>query len=113
MDVVIASRVTKSCLSSSCKSSDYVLKLTETSKFGKDRRSCNPIFAYATTRFIPLALSHLDLRGPRFQVVLKDFATILVTIYQAGGVLSSPCTFRSHSFVRELVIRFYGLGDQD
>ena len=40
MDIVIASGLTKSCLSSSCKSSDFVLKAAERAKFGKDRK-CN------------------------------------------------------------------------
>ena len=39
MDLVIASGLTKSSLSSSSKSSDFILKATERTKFGKDRRS--------------------------------------------------------------------------
>jgi hypothetical protein len=55
------------------------LSWLKTTKFGKDRRSCNPIYASATTKFIPLALTNMGLRGHHFQVVLEEFATILVT----------------------------------
>jgi hypothetical protein len=37
MDIVIDSGLKKACLSSSCKSSDFVLKGAEKAKFGKDR----------------------------------------------------------------------------
>ena len=66
MDLVIASGLTKSCLSSSSKSSDFVLKGAERTKFGKDKRSVNPIVSSSTTRFVPLALNHMGLRGPHF-----------------------------------------------
>ena len=59
MDIVIASGHTKSCLTSSCKSSDNVLKVAKVAKFGKNMRSCNPIASSSTMRFIPAALSHL------------------------------------------------------
>ena len=38
MDIGIALGLTKSCLSSSCRSSDYVLKAAERAKFGKDKK---------------------------------------------------------------------------
>jgi hypothetical protein len=78
MDMVIASGLTKSCLSSSCKSSDFVLKTVEKAKFRKDRNSAQPISTSSTMRCVPLALNHLGMRGPHFQVVLKKFATIVV-----------------------------------
>ncbi len=53
MDIAIASGQTKSCLHSSCKSSDYVMKVVEVAKFGKDKRYCNPIAAASTMRFVP------------------------------------------------------------
>ena len=79
MDIVIASGLTKSCLTSSCKSSDYVFKVAEVAKFGKDMRSCSSIASSSRMQIIPLALSHLGLRGPHFQAVLKELATILAT----------------------------------
>ena len=66
MDLVIASGLTKSCLTSASKSSDYVLKGAERAKFTKDRRSVNPISSSSTMRLVPLALNHLGLRGPHF-----------------------------------------------
>ena len=63
MDLGIASDLTKSCLSSSSKSSDFVLKAAERAKFGKDRRSVIPIASSSTMRFVPLALNHMGLRG--------------------------------------------------
>jgi hypothetical protein len=42
MDIVIASGLTKSCLSFSSKSSDFVLKAAESTKFAKIGRSYNP-----------------------------------------------------------------------
>ena len=66
MDTVIASGLNKSCLSSSCKSSDYILKAAEKNKFGEDKKSVNPISSSSTMRFIPPALNHFGLRGPHF-----------------------------------------------
>ncbi len=66
MDMVIASGLTKSCLSSSYKSSDFVLKAVEKAKFRKDMNSINPISSSSTMHFVPLAMNHLGLRGPHF-----------------------------------------------
>jgi len=63
MDIAIASGLTKSCLSSSCKSSDYVLKAAERAKFGKDTKSANPISSSSSMRFV-VALNHLGMRDP-------------------------------------------------
>ena len=90
MDLVIASRLTKSCLSSSCKSSDFVLKAAEKAKFKKDRNSAHPISASSTMRFVPLALNHFGMRGPHFQAILKEFATIVVTRPEGCPLLQGP-----------------------
>ena len=90
MDLVIASGLTKSCLSSSSKSPDFVFKGAERAKFGKDLRSVNPIASSSTMRFVPLALDHLGLRGPHFQAVLKEFASILVTKLEGCSLLRGP-----------------------
>jgi len=66
MDLVIASDLQKSCLSSIDKSSDIVLKAAEKSNFRKDLNSANPISSSCTMRFVPLALNHVGLRGPPF-----------------------------------------------
>ena len=90
MDLVIDLGLTKSCLSPSLKSSDFVLKGAERVKFGKDRRSVNPIASSSTVRFVPLALNHMRLRGPHFQAVLKEFASILVTKPEGCSLLRGP-----------------------
>lgn len=90
MDSGIASRIKKSCLSYTSKNSDCVLKVVEGVKFGKDRRSMNPIMTSSTMRFIPLALNHVGMRGPHFQAVLKEFATILVTKPKGCSLLYGP-----------------------
>ena len=79
MDLVIASALQKSCLSSIDKSSDIVLKAAEKSKFKKDLNSAIPIPSSSTMRFVPLALNHFGMRGPHFQAVLNEFAAIVVT----------------------------------
>jgi hypothetical protein len=90
MDIVIASGLTKLCLSSSRKSSDFVLKAAESKKFAKDKRTCNPISSSSTTRSIPLALNHLGLTCPQFQATLKEFATITVPKPEGCSLLSDP-----------------------
>jgi len=65
MDLVIASRLHKSCLPPSYKSSDYVIRNAENKKFKKDLRSTYPIHDFATRRLIPPAQNHLGLRGGR------------------------------------------------
>ena len=77
IDLVIASALQKSCLSSIDKSSDIVLKAAYKSKFKKDLNSAN-LISSSTMRFVPLALNHFGLRGPHFQGVLKEFAMIVV-----------------------------------
>ncbi len=62
MDVVIASQLTKSCVFFSHKSSGFVPEAAKDSKFGKDRRSCNPIPSFSTMRFISLALNNMGMR---------------------------------------------------
>ena len=90
IDIVIASGMTKSCLSSSSKSSDFVLKAVKSTKFANGMRSCNPISSSSTMRFIPLALNHLRLKGPHFQAMLKEFATIMVTKPEGCSLSRGP-----------------------
>ena len=66
MDIVIAFGKTKSCLTSSCKSSDFVLKAAEKAKFGKDMKVVNPISNSFRIPFVPLALNLFGMRGPHF-----------------------------------------------
>jgi len=107
MDIVIASGLTKSCLSYSCKSSDFVLKAAEKAKFGKDRRSVNPISSSSTMRFVPLALNPFGLRGPYFQAVIEEFATILVTEPGGCSLLQGPFGL-AHSGALHKIMRAWG-----
>jgi hypothetical protein len=66
MDLVIASGLAKSCLTSSYKSSDFVMKAAKKAKLMKDRNLVNPISVSSTMRFVPLALSHFGWKGPHF-----------------------------------------------
>ena len=79
-----------SCLSSTDKSSDIVLKAAEKSKFKKDLNSAKPISSSSTMRFVPLALNHFGLRGLHFQTLLKEFATIVVTRPDGCSLLQDP-----------------------
>ena len=108
MDIVIASGLTKSCVSSSCKSSDFVLKAAEKAKFVKDRKSVNPISSSRTMRFVPLALNHFGMRGPHFQAVLKEFATILVLTKPVGcSLLQGPFSL-THTRALHTILRTRG-----
>jgi len=107
MDLVIASGLTKSSLSSSCKSSDFILKGAERAKFGKDKRSVNPISFSSTMRFVPLALNHLGLRGPHFQAMLKEFASIMVTKPERCSLLKGPFA-STHTGALHKILRTWG-----
>ncbi len=107
MDIVIASALQKSCLSSIDKSSDIVLKAAEKSKFKKDLNSANPISSSSTMSFVPLSLNHFGLRGPHFQAVLKEFATIVVTKLEGCSLLQGPIAL-THSGARHKSLRCWG-----
>ena len=94
IDLVIAAGLTKSCLSSSCKSSDFVLKAAEKAKFRMDMNSAHPISASSTMNFVPLALNHFGMRDPNYRAILKEFATIVVTRLEGCIMLSSSRSFR-------------------
>ena len=90
MDIIITSVLKQSCLSNASKGSDYVLHVVESVKLRKDARSAGPIQSSATRRLIPLALNHMGLRGGHFQAILKEFATILVTMPGGCSLLQGP-----------------------
>ena len=87
MDVII---IKQSCLSNASKGSEFVLRVAEALKFRKDARSSGPIQSSTTRRLIPLAFNYLGLRGGHFQAVLKEFATILVTMPGGCSLLQGP-----------------------
>jgi len=107
MDIVIALGLTKSCLSSSCKSSDYVLKAAERAKFGKDKKSVNPISSSSTMRFVPLAMDHLGMLGSNFQASLKEFATIILTKPEGCFLLQGPFAL-THTGALHKILRMWG-----
>ncbi len=72
MDVIIVFGMQKSCLQSTAKSSDYVLREAKTRKFAKDSKSSAPIQGAAYMRFVPLAMNHLGQRRGHFTALLKD-----------------------------------------
>jgi hypothetical protein len=90
MDIVIASALTKSCSLPYSQSSDFMLRQAENKKFNNDLRSTEPIQESATRRLIPLASNHFGLRGPHFQVVLQEFATLLVAKPGGCPLLKGP-----------------------
>jgi hypothetical protein len=90
MDVVITSVRKQSCLSNAAKGSDYVIITAEAIKFKKDSRSTGHIQSSATRRLVPLAINHLGLRGGHSQALLKEFATIMVTMPGGCVLLQGP-----------------------
>ena len=58
-------------------------------------------------RFIPLALNYFGLRGPHFQAVLKEFATILVTKPEGCSLLNGPFAL-THSGALYKIMRTWG-----
>ncbi len=107
MDLIIASGLMKSCLSYAAKSSDFVLKGAERAKFIKDKRSVTPISSSSTMRLVPLALNHLGMRGPHFQAILKEFASIIVTRPEGCSLLSGPFAL-THKGALKLILRTWG-----
>jgi hypothetical protein len=78
MDVVLTSTLSKSCLLQSSTSSDFALRQAEGNKFRKDLRSREPLHLSATQRFIPLAMNQCGRRGPHFDAVLREMASLLI-----------------------------------
>ena len=107
MDLVVVSGLKKSCLSSSCKSSDFVLKAAKKTKSRNDLNSIKPIASSSTMRFVPLALNHFGLRGSHFQVVLKELATIVVTRPEGCSLLQGPFAL-THSGALHKIMRMWG-----
>ena len=58
-------------------------------------------------RFVPLAINHLGLRGPHFQSLLKEFASILVTKPQGCSLLRGPFAL-SHSAALKYILDTWG-----
>ena len=78
MDLMISSILSKSTLLHTSKSSDCTLRLAENTKFNKDLRSVDPLQLSSTQRYIPLAMNQFGLRGPHFEAMLLEHASLLI-----------------------------------
>jgi hypothetical protein len=58
-------------------------------------------------RFVPLAFNHMGLRGPHFQAVLKEFASILVTKPEGCSLLRGPFVL-THTGALKKITRTWG-----
>jgi len=103
MDIVVTSTMQRSCLSQSSKSSDHAIKKAENEKFRKDVRSAGPIQYNSTKRFIPLAMNHFGLRGGHFNVVPKEFASLLVLRPKSCSLVKDPFALSLNGPLRKIV----------
>jgi len=90
MDVVICSTLSKSCLLNSSSSSDFALRNTENKKFSKDMLNPEPLQLSATQRFIPLALNQCGRRGPHFDAILREHASLMIRRPSGCRLLQGP-----------------------
>jgi hypothetical protein len=91
MDLMISSSLSNSTLLHSSKTSDYVLRQGENTKFSKDLRNAEPLQLSVTQCFIPLVMNKCDRRGAHFQATLLEFASLLIK-------RSSECRLLQRSF---------------
>ena len=85
MDMVLISTLSKSCLLQSTTSSDFALRQAEGRKFTKDLRNREPLQLSATQRFSPLAMNQCGRRGPHFNAVLLEMASLLSSVLPAAA----------------------------
>ena len=90
MDVMISSSLTKSTLLHTSKSPDYTLRLAENTKFNNDLRSVTPLQLSSTQRFIPLVLNQCGRRGPHFEAMLLEHASLLIKRSSGCSLLQGP-----------------------
>jgi hypothetical protein len=90
MDVVMCSSISKSCLLNSSSSSDFALRTTKNKKFSKNLRTPEPLQHSATQRFIPLALNQCGRRGPHFEAILREHASLMIKRPSGCRLLQGP-----------------------
>ena len=90
MDITIGTATSAHCLSSSTRSSDVVLRDLENKKFNKDMQSSLPLQTSTTQVFIPLAINHCGRRGPHFNAIMHQFASLVVTRPSGCRLLKGP-----------------------
>ena len=90
MDVVLCTALSKSCLLHSSSSSDFTLRQAENNKFTKDMRNAEPLQHSTTQRFIPLAMNQCGRRGPHFEAILREHASIMINRPSGCRLLQGP-----------------------
>ena len=70
--------------------SDYALGKAKNTKFTKDLRSVNPIQLSATKRVIPLVMNPCGRRGPRFEAMIREFASLLIKRSSGCNLFQGP-----------------------
>ena len=87
---MISSSLSQSTLLQTSKSADYVLRKGENVKFSKDLRNAEPLQLSTTQRFIPLVMNQCGKRGPHFQALLLECASLLVKRSSGCRLLQGP-----------------------
>jgi hypothetical protein len=90
MDVVLCTALSKSCLLHSSTSSDFALRQAKNNKFTKDLRNNEPLQHSSTQRFIPLAMNQCGRRGPHFEAILREHASIMINRPSGCRLLQGP-----------------------
>ncbi len=57
---------------------DYAMRLAENYKFNKDLRNLDHLQASSTQRLISLAMNQRGRRGPHFEAILLEYASLLI-----------------------------------
>ncbi len=66
------------------------MRLAENIKFNKDLRSVNPLKLSSTQRFIPLVMNQCGRRGPHFDAMLLEHASLLIKRSSGCSLLQGP-----------------------
>ncbi len=90
LDLMISSFLSQSTLLQTSKSADCVLRKCENEKFSKDLRNAEPLHLSSTERFIPLVMNQCGKRGPHFQALLLEFASLLIKRSSGCRLLQGP-----------------------
>jgi len=92
MGVVLTSTVSKSCLLQSSTSSGYALRQADGNKFRKDLRNREPLQLSATHQIIPRAMKQCGRRGPHFDAIIREMASLLIRVsaYSSFHLRSLP-----------------------
>ena len=67
-----------------------MLRKGENGKFSNDLRNVEPLQLFSTQRFIPLIMNQCGKRGPHFQALLLEFASLLIKRSSGRRLLQGP-----------------------